>query len=334
MLILVGTVARRRRRASGSSRASASRSAGWRRSSWSSAGSRVWNGYFILFEGLRRGQTPGKRVAGIRVVMDTGHPVTFGAAAARNLLRVADFLPPPYLIGLLLVAFHPRGKRLGDLVAGTVVARDRPQERARRAARPRLPRTPRRRFPSWTTRTFRLLSQFAAATGRPGPGRADPAGRRTRGPRLADHPAAAGAERRGPPPRPARRRAGPPPGRLSARGAAGAGHPVRGAEAASGGTSSSGWPSGRRARDWTASRRTSSPTSPRAIARSPPTWPGRAPIGADAATQARLERLAAAGPQRALSRRARHLAPTLDRARPRVPGGRRRGPAVRAASRS
>ena len=60
----------------------------------------VWNGYFILFEGLRRGQTPGKRIAGIRVVMDTGHAVTFGAAAARNLLRVADFLPPPYLIGL------------------------------------------------------------------------------------------------------------------------------------------------------------------------------------------------------------------------------------------
>ena len=59
----------------------------------------AWNGYFILFEGLRRGQTPGKRVAGIRVVMDTGHPVSFGAAAARNLLRVADFLPPPYLTG-------------------------------------------------------------------------------------------------------------------------------------------------------------------------------------------------------------------------------------------
>ena len=74
----------------------------------------VWNGYFILFEGLRRGQTPGKRTAGIRVVMDTGHAVTFGAAAARNLLRIADFLPPPYLIGLLLTAFHPRGKRLGD----------------------------------------------------------------------------------------------------------------------------------------------------------------------------------------------------------------------------
>jgi uncharacterized membrane protein SpoIIM required for sporulation/uncharacterized RDD family membrane protein YckC len=84
------------------------------------------NGYFILFEGLRGGQTPGKRTVGIRVVRDTGHPVTLGAAALRNLLRVADFLPPPYLLGLGLIAFHPRAKRVGDLVAGTVVVRDRP----------------------------------------------------------------------------------------------------------------------------------------------------------------------------------------------------------------
>jgi uncharacterized membrane protein SpoIIM required for sporulation/uncharacterized RDD family membrane protein YckC len=85
----------------------------------------VW-GYFAFFEGLRNGQTPGKRRLGIRVVRDTGHAVTFGAAAARNLLRVADFLPPPYLLGALFVGFHPRGKRLGDIVAGTVVVRDRP----------------------------------------------------------------------------------------------------------------------------------------------------------------------------------------------------------------
>ena len=100
----------------------------------------VWNGYFILFEGLRQGQTPGKRFVGIRVVRDTGNAVGLGAAVARNLLRIADFLPPPYLIGALLVAFHPRGKRLGDIVAGTVVARDRPAEAAARApahARPR-----------------------------------------------------------------------------------------------------------------------------------------------------------------------------------------------------
>lgn len=83
-------------------------------------------GYFVLFEGLREGQTPGKRRLGIRVVRDTGYPVTLGAAVVRNLLRIADFLPPPYLIGGAFVAIHPRAQRLGDLVAGTLVVRDRP----------------------------------------------------------------------------------------------------------------------------------------------------------------------------------------------------------------
>lgn len=83
----------------------------------------LW-GYFALFEGFRDGQTPGKRWMGIRVIRDTGHPVTLREAAARNLLRIVDFLPPPYLLGILCIAFHPRGKRLGDLVAGTVVVRD------------------------------------------------------------------------------------------------------------------------------------------------------------------------------------------------------------------
>lgn len=87
----------------------------------------IWS-YFTLFEGFRNGQTPGKRRAGIRVVRETGHPLTFGAAATRNLVRVADFLPPPYLTGALFVAIHPRARRLGDLVAGTVVVRDRPAE--------------------------------------------------------------------------------------------------------------------------------------------------------------------------------------------------------------
>ena len=70
----------------------------------------VWGvgslGYFTFFEAFRQGQTPGKRYSGIRVVRDTGHAVTFGAAFLRNLLRVADFVPPPYLSGLLLILFH------------------------------------------------------------------------------------------------------------------------------------------------------------------------------------------------------------------------------------
>lgn len=82
----------------------------------------VWV-YFTCFEGLRRGQTPGKRSMGIRVIRDTGHAVTFGDAAARNLLLPVDLFG---MLGLFLIAIHPRAKRLGDMVAGTVVVRDHP----------------------------------------------------------------------------------------------------------------------------------------------------------------------------------------------------------------
>jgi uncharacterized membrane protein SpoIIM required for sporulation/uncharacterized RDD family membrane protein YckC len=120
----------------------------------------TWYGYYILFEGLRAGQTPGKRIAGIRVVRDTGHPVTVGAAAVRNLLRTADSFPPPYLTGLLLIALHPRGKRLGDLAAGTVVVRDRPFDRApQRVAHETAPG--RLAPPLLSDDEFRLLAQFA-----------------------------------------------------------------------------------------------------------------------------------------------------------------------------
>ncbi|MEO8295454.1 MAG: stage II sporulation protein M [Gemmatimonadota bacterium] len=87
-------------------------------------------GYFTFFEALRAGQTPGKRFSGIRVVRDTGHPVTMGAAGARGLLRTIDLFPPLLLADLILMALQPRAKRLGDLVAGTIVVRDTPIESA------------------------------------------------------------------------------------------------------------------------------------------------------------------------------------------------------------
>ncbi|MGE5925931.1 MAG: stage II sporulation protein M [Gemmatimonadota bacterium] len=123
----------------------------------------AWYGYFTFFEGLRRGQTPGKRALGLRVVADTGHAVTLGAAAVRNLLRLADFLPPPYLAGAVLVALHPRAKRIGDLVAGTVVVRDHPEERPARAAPPAG--TDALAAPALSEEEFRLLSGFAARAG-------------------------------------------------------------------------------------------------------------------------------------------------------------------------
>ena len=127
------------------------------------AGFALWYGYFTFFEGLRAGQTPGKRATGIRVVRDTGHPVTLAAAATRNLVRVADFLPPPYLLGTVLVALHPRAKRLGDMVAGTVVVRDRPIDV--RTARPVPIVSEELAPPVLTDDEYRLLSRYQLRAG-------------------------------------------------------------------------------------------------------------------------------------------------------------------------
>ncbi len=81
--------------------------------------------YFVLSEGLGNGQTIGKRAQGIRVRMADGTPVGLEAAILRNLLRPADLIPPPYLIGLASIFLSDRAQRLGDLVAGTVVVSER-----------------------------------------------------------------------------------------------------------------------------------------------------------------------------------------------------------------
>jgi uncharacterized membrane protein SpoIIM required for sporulation/uncharacterized RDD family membrane protein YckC len=88
----------------------------------------LWTyGYFVLYEGLRDGQTPGKRALGIRTVHDGGYALTMRGAAVRNLLRIIDVQPAmSCLVGGGVMMFHPQSKRLGDLAAGTVVVRDRP----------------------------------------------------------------------------------------------------------------------------------------------------------------------------------------------------------------
>ncbi|TVP78597.1 MAG: hypothetical protein EA352_01945 [Gemmatimonadales bacterium] len=88
----------------------------------------VW-GYFIAFEGLRNGQTPGKRWMGLRVVYRNGFPLTLPGSAIRNLLRIVDLQPGiTGLVGGLFILFHPRAQRPGDLAAGTVVIRERTTE--------------------------------------------------------------------------------------------------------------------------------------------------------------------------------------------------------------
>ena len=83
--------------------------------------------YFVLFDMLGGGRSLGKLVAGLRVVRDGGLPITFRASAVRNLLRIVDYLPTSYLVGLTSMVVSPEGKRLGDMAAGTLVVRlDRP----------------------------------------------------------------------------------------------------------------------------------------------------------------------------------------------------------------
>lgn len=83
-------------------------------------------GYFFIAEGFFDGRTLGKRWIGLRVIGEEGVPVTLQGAALRNLIRIIDFQPAgSALLGLGLIALHPRSQRLGDLVAGTVVVRDR-----------------------------------------------------------------------------------------------------------------------------------------------------------------------------------------------------------------
>jgi len=82
-------------------------------------------GYFIFCEWAMRGQTPGKRMAGLRVIREDGLPVAAREVWLRNLCRAVDMWPPPtYTVGLVAMMADPMGRRLGDLVAGTIVVRD------------------------------------------------------------------------------------------------------------------------------------------------------------------------------------------------------------------
>ncbi len=79
----------------------------------------------IYFEVRHNGQTPGKKIAGIRTLREGGAPLDFRSACVRNLLGMADFLPAFYLLGGFLVMINSRGQRLGDMAAGTIVVRER-----------------------------------------------------------------------------------------------------------------------------------------------------------------------------------------------------------------
>jgi len=89
----------------------------------------VISGYFAFFEWIWNGQTPGKRWMKLRVIREDGRPITFWEASVRNLLRTFDmFFPPFYSVGLIAVFSSTRDQRIGDMVAGTVVVREREAE--------------------------------------------------------------------------------------------------------------------------------------------------------------------------------------------------------------
>jgi uncharacterized RDD family membrane protein YckC len=81
-------------------------------------------GYFALFEGLWHGQTPGKRVAKIRVIQQSGRAITIFESLSRNFVRAIDFLPTFYVVGTISIFVTSRNQRLGDLVAGTLVVHE------------------------------------------------------------------------------------------------------------------------------------------------------------------------------------------------------------------
>ena len=93
------------------------------------AGFLIFFGYFIFFETIWSGQTPGKRWLKLRVIQEDGRPISFFAALTRNLIRSADMqLFFFYSVGIISVFASVRAKRLGDYVANTVVVKERAAE--------------------------------------------------------------------------------------------------------------------------------------------------------------------------------------------------------------
>lgn len=89
----------------------------------------IYTSYFVVFETIWNGQTPGKRLFRLRVIREDGRPIRFYEALARNLIRTGlDSMPiigvPLYSIGVVSIFLSSRSKRVGDYVAGTVVIRE------------------------------------------------------------------------------------------------------------------------------------------------------------------------------------------------------------------
>ncbi|HEY4236090.1 MAG TPA: RDD family protein [Gaiellaceae bacterium] len=105
----------------------------------------VFWGYDVAFEVLNSGRTPGKAANGLRVVRESGAPVTFAPSAVRNVIRLIDLIPGTYLVGITSILVTKRNQRVGDLAAGTLVIRE------SRKLPPEVRVSPSLQAPTWDT---------------------------------------------------------------------------------------------------------------------------------------------------------------------------------------
>jgi uncharacterized RDD family membrane protein YckC len=84
----------------------------------------IFFGYFIAFEAFWNGQTPGKKLLGLRVVKDGGYPIDFAASLIRNLIRIVEQTLGFYASSAICALISPENKRFGDYAAGTIVVRE------------------------------------------------------------------------------------------------------------------------------------------------------------------------------------------------------------------
>lgn len=83
----------------------------------------IW-GYYIFFEMAWNGRSPGKQLVGLRVIRSDGTPITLAESVIRNLIRLVDFLPFAYGVGVITMFVDGQSRRLGDMAASTLVVRD------------------------------------------------------------------------------------------------------------------------------------------------------------------------------------------------------------------
>lgn len=124
----------------------------------------IFIGYYVFWESVMRGQTPGKKAMRLRALRDDATPMTFSNILIRNLLRYIDALPIFYMVGGVVSMFHPAHKRLGDLAAGTIVIKEGDRDyRARQDSRAAVPRDARQAVNmELTAQERQILNSFMA----------------------------------------------------------------------------------------------------------------------------------------------------------------------------